>query len=184
MSAALAMVEIDPQDEEMIEFLIQTIFNRQNNPPKTRALALEALKRLDQQAMPAMDTVEQFYEKGSISQQIGAVEIAAMISPQEVPDVVVRASRDLTTFVRVTAIETLGKYSPKDPLVSKLVIKSLDDPRWEVRRAGRRQLIAWGTKAKHLLPQLVKRLPLEEDLPQRNSTAYIIRVIETGAQPE
>ena len=183
LSAALTLAKIDPQDKEMIDYLTKTLVTLEIMPGKDeRADAI--LRELNKHPDRSMLAVAKFYNKGSIQQKIYAIELAPIISPEKVPDFVVRGTRNLTTSIRIAAIETLGKYPPTNEKASQLVMKSFDDPHWEVRRAGRWQVLNWGTDAKHLLPQLKKRLPLEGDLPQHNSTAYLIRVIETGEQPK
>lgn len=183
LNAALALFRIDPQDKELIDYLTKALITLERRPGQSE-LADAILRELGKHPNRAMLAVETLYDQASSSQKIYALQIAPTISPKKVPDFVVRGTRNLNTFIRIAAIETLGKYPPTNDKASRLVMKSLDDPRWEVRRAGRWQLLNWGTEAKHLLPQLKKRLPLEGDLPQHNSTAYIIRVIETGEQPE
>ncbi len=163
VDAALACARLSTQDTEALQVLIESA-QSESRDFGLACHALKALAQLGSQAAPAEPVVERLLMHQDSLIRAAAAEAVSQIAPERAVHRLVPLCKDSDFIVRSKVIKLLGKCSPDDDQVFKMVVGALEDTDSLVRLASVAQLSHWGSQANRALPAL-KRCLQNEPVP-------------------
>ena len=157
VSAALALLRIDPEDNVPLRFLVASLGNDKKGTAGPMCAA-EALEQLGERAKPAFDALVSATEHADEFVRMSAIDALAAIDGKAAIKILTRCLSDKDPQVRETASDALGTLGPLSaPAVDDLIVTLGDDSdtlSFHVRRSAARTLGLIGLAAAPALSKL------------------------------